>query len=296
VDRSGLYLNPESDIGQLLYGDAVYRVQKATVDANRRVQSANNEKAAADSELQRFSAELGNRRRMDAAGQQIANIQSNIVRNEDAKANGDIQQQLALAEELGSHATMAAAAGVGGSSVDTYEHTVNLRAAMNRQEEDNSFAADLYGANKSKGDTMYDAVAGLDNNNYRATLDYRKWVDPHKQSTLSKIAEVGLTAAATYFGGPQAGQAVMGVFDAHQEASNGDYASASKSMEGAIENGVSAYQDTRSMGGSTFWSKSKPSSAPAINVTNPDRYSNYDFWSSSRNQFNPSNYGASFKI
>lgn len=255
MDRTGLYLNTESDIGQLVFGAGAYKVQKAQVTANRLVQKANNEKAAAESELQRFSAGLANRRRMDAAGENIANLEGHIARNIDAKAAGDIQTQLALAEELGSSATMAAAAGVGGSSVDVYNNTVKLRAAMQQEQGDRAFAADIYAANHDKGAMLYDAVAGLDNNQYRANLDYRRWADPHKQSTLSKIAEVGLTAAATYFGGPQAGSAVMGMFDAGNMAANGDFAGAANAFNGAVKSGISAYQTTRSMGGDNFWSK-----------------------------------------
>lgn len=222
---------------------------------------------------------------MDAAGKNMANLEGNIARNIDAKANGDIQQQIALAEELGRSATMAGAAGVGGSSVDVFNNTVRLRAAMNQDQNDRAFHADKYAAEQDHGNMLYEAVAGLDNNQYRANLDNRRWADPHKQSTLSKIAEVGLTAAATYFGGPQAGQAVMSMFDAGEQAANGDFAGAASTFDQGVAGGVSAFQTTRSMGGNTFWSKPN-TGVPQIGGSDINVSSRNGFWGSTRNSFN----------
>lgn len=222
---------------------------------------------------------------MEAAGDQIGKIGENIAKNIDAKANGDIQGQIGLAEELGRSASMASAAGVGGSSIEAYNSTVRLRAAMGQEQGDRAFASDLHAANLDRGNTLVGAVAGLDNNVYRANLDYRRWADPHKQSMLSKIAEVGLTAAATYFGGPQAGQAVMGVFDAGNMAANGDFAGAASTFDGAVANGVGAYQTTRSMGGNTFWSKPSATVPQVSMAGGADRHGE-EFWNSTRNPFN----------
>jgi hypothetical protein len=257
MDRTGLYPHKESDIGQMLFGGGAYKVQKAQVKANRLIQAANNEKGAAESELQRFSAGLANRRRMDAAGENIANLEGHIARNIDAKNAGDLQGQLATAEELGRSASMAAAAGVGGSTIDAYNHTVKLRAALEQGVGDRAFDADLYAANHDKGAILEDAVAGLDNNQYRANLDYRRWVDPKKPSVFQQIATLGVAAAATYFGGPQAGMAVIGASDSLTQAQNGDFAGASSTFNNSIKLGVSAYNDTRSMGGDNYWSQPK---------------------------------------
>jgi hypothetical protein len=200
---------------------------------------------------------------MEAAGDQIGKVAGNISRNIDAKTNNDIQGQIALAEEMGASSTMAAAAGVGGSTMEAYNSTVRLRAAMGKEQGDRAFNADLYAANQDKGNILVDAVAGLDNNQYRANLDYREFVKPHKQSTFSKIAEVGLAAAATYFGGPQAGQAVIGMFDSANAAQNGDFAGAASSFDGAVASGFSAFKDTRKMGGN-YWSK--PQAGPSFKI------------------------------
>lgn len=158
---------------------------------------------------------------------------------------------------------MAAAAGVGGSSIDAFNSTVELRAAMQDEQQDRGFAQDLWAANQDKGLVMQDAVAGLDNNQYRASLDYRQWVDPHKQSTFAKIATLGVAAAATYFGGPKAGMAVVQASEGMAQAQNGNFEAAGQSYMGAMSSGMSAFKDTRSMGGN-YWKK--PSSGATLQI------------------------------
>lgn len=192
---------------------------------------------------------------MDAAGKNIAALASNIAKNIEAKASNDINGQIALAEETGRASTMAAAAGVGGSTVDAFNATVRLRAGMQQEQSDRAFASDLYAANQDKGAILYEAVAGLDNNQYRANLDYRKFVDHKKMGVFQQIATLGVAAAATYFGGPQAGQAVIDVSTGINQAQNGDFAGASASLDGAVSGAFGAVKDTRSMGGKPFFSK-----------------------------------------
>lgn len=197
---------------------------------------------------------LGNRKAMDAAGKQIAGLSGRIARNIDAFAAQGLQGRLALAEELGATSTMASAAGVGGSTVDAYNSTVRLQAALSEGSADRAFHTDLYAANQDKGAILTNAIGGLDNNQYRATLDYRRWVDPKKPSTLLRIGTLAAAAAATVAGGPQAGMAVINLGEGLMSAQNGDYEAAGNSVMGAISSGVSAFKDTRNMGGS-YWGK-----------------------------------------
>jgi hypothetical protein len=248
-------------MGQLIYGGAAYKVQKAKVKAARITQAAHNQREGAESALANFSAALNNRRRMDAAGAQIETIQRAIAKNTDAKVAGDLNGQIAVAEELGANTTMAAAAGVGGSSIEAYNRTVQLRANMGKEEQDRAFSSDVWNAQQDIQNTEINAVSGLDNNVYRANLDYTHYVNPKKQGWFASLLEVGATAAATYFGGPQAGQAVMSMFDARQAARNGDYATASASFNGALKSAYSGFQDFRTTGGNGYFNTA-PTSMP----------------------------------
>lgn len=254
-------------MGEILYAGSIHRIEQAKIDAARLTQAAKNERSGAESALARFSADLGNKRRMDAAGQQIARIEMNMAKNADAKASGDLNTQIALAEELGRSTTMASAAGVGGSSVEAYNRTVKLRAAMGQEQSDRAYNSDMWAAGQDKGTTLTNAVAGLDNNAYRANLDYTQYVDHSKMGIFQRVATLGIAAAATYFGGPQAGMAVIGVSESMQAAKNGNFAAASQGMTQAVQNGVGGFQAARETGGQGFWNASKASPLPQINAT-----------------------------
>ena len=232
-------------MGSILYGNAIHTREQSQIDAARVTRASGNEKRGALSALSSFSASLSNTRAMDAAGTQVNNITENIGRNLDAAATGTLMSRLAAAEELGAHTAMAAAAGVGGSSVELYGDTLRLNAAMQEEANQRSLDSDNIAASRSRGYVVSDAVAGFDNNRYFADLDYTINVDHHKQSTLGKLFTVGVAAAATYFGGPQAGMAVIGLNESRQAARNGDFATAASEATGALRNGISAAQDYR---------------------------------------------------
>lgn len=244
-------------MGSILYGTAIHIREQAKIDAARITRASGNEKRGALSALSSFSASLSNQRAMDAAGTNINNITENIGRNLDAAATGTFMSRIQAAEELGAHTAMASAAGVGGSSVELYGDTLRLNQAM--QEEGNSRAvnSDNIAAGRSRGYVLSDAVASFDNSRYFADLDYTINVDHKKQSTLSKIFTLGTAAVATYFGGPQAGMAVIGLNESKQAARNGDFATASSEAMGALRNGMSAASDFHKTNGG------KPAETPA---------------------------------
>lgn len=239
-------------MGQILYGGAIHIREQAKIDAARITQKSGNERRGAESALQQFSASLANQRRMDAAGKQVNANAENVARNLDATASGNLMLRVRAAEELGSSIAMAASAGVGGSSVEAYNATLRLNRAMQEEQQDRATRSDLINATQATGEALEEAAAGLDNNVYRANLDFTQYVDHKKMGTLEKLFWVGSAAAATVVGGPQAGSAVLGVAESKMSAMNGDYASASQSLTGAVQNGFSAYRDYRSTGGH-YW-------------------------------------------
>jgi hypothetical protein len=189
-------------MGNLLYGDAQYIRAKAKVDAARITQKSGNERRGAETALQQFSSSLANKRAMDAAGKNIGAITENISRSLDSATFGSFQQRIAAAEQAGAASAMAGAAGVGGSTVEAYNETMRLSDAMAKEQQDRATNSALIGQTAQIGETLEGAVAGMDNNIYRASLDYTQYVDPVKQSTFAKIATLGVAAAATVFGGP----------------------------------------------------------------------------------------------
>jgi hypothetical protein len=230
-------------MGSILYGDAEHIRKQAEIEAARTVRKSGNEKRGAQSALATFSASLSNQRALDAAGVNINNITENVSRNLDAAATGTLMSRIGAAEELGAHVSAAASAGVGGASVEAYNNTLRLNQAMQEEGASRAVNSDVIAAGNARGYALTDAVGSLDGNRYFADQDYTINVDHKKMGTLTKILAVGATAAATYFGGPQAGKAVMSAFESRQSARNGDFGAASSHLSNAVSSGLSAAGD-----------------------------------------------------
>lgn len=253
-------------MGELLFANDIHAVAQAKIDAARLTTASGNEKRGAISDLQRASQTLGNRRIMDAAGKQIGAISENIGRNLDAATVGTFSSRIAAAEELGSNVAMAAAAGVGGGSIEEYNRTLELHQAMTEESNARAVNSDNINASASRGATLQDAVGNMDNSVIRADLDFTRYVDHHKMGVFTRLATLGVAAVATYYGGPQAGSAVIGISEATQHASNGDYGAANNDLTGAIQNGIGAFKAYRAGAGQgeegspvmkDFWSSTK---------------------------------------
>lgn len=235
--------------GELLFAGSIHRVEQAKIDAARITQASGNERAGSNAALAAFSASLGNIRRMDAAGEAVNDSQANSTRSMDSLTTGRLSQRIRAAEELGAATAIASAAGVGGGSVKTYNETVRLMNAIQEQQVEEAFATQEFASAAQRGNAIKTAVAGLDNNRYVANLDYTQYIDHKKPSGLERALGIGLTVAATAFGGPQAGQAVAGVFEARQRGRNADFAGADSALQGAFKNGVGAARTNHVLSG-----------------------------------------------
>lgn len=240
-------------MGTLLYGDAIHIREQAKIDAARITQKSGNERRGAETALQQFSASLANQRNLDAAGKQINASHSNVARTLSAATSGTLMGRIQAAEELGAMASSAAAAGVGGSSVEAYNQTMRLSRAMQEEQQERSLNSDLIANTTNAGEALVDATATLDNGVYRANLDFTQYVDHKKMGTFEKFAWLTTAATATVFGGPQAGMAVASLAEGKQAAMNGDYAAATQAQMGAVQNGFSAGKSFHLTGGN-YWS------------------------------------------
>ena len=243
-------------MGSVFYGQASAIQAQGQVKAKRITTKSGNERRAADTDLKLFSQSLGNRKIMDAAGKNINAYGENIAKNLEAATYGDFQTRLRQSEELGAVSVMASAAGVGGSSIEAYNATLETVNSLQREQSDRQFNRDLYSAEQARGDILVQATDSFDQNIYRADLDVSTYMDVKKPSFLSGALTLGLAAGATYFGGPQAGQAVLGFREAQQQASRGDFAGASASFDGALKAGVGAAKTYHSTGGN-IWGSTK---------------------------------------
>jgi hypothetical protein len=113
-------------------------------------------------------------------------------------------------------------------------------------------------------DTFTAGVQSLDNTAINANLDFTQYVDHKKMSGLSQLLAFTGAAAATYYGGPQAGNAVLSAFVGQNKAQNGDFAGAEQSFDTAFKGAVQGWQNFTSLGdsdhiGDAYFSRRKSS-------------------------------------
>lgn len=255
---------------EILTADAVHIREQAKIDAARVTQAARNELKAAQASQNSWVQSYSNQRRVKAAGKQADEIAANIGRNLDAATYGRLGERLAVSEELGANIAAAAAAGVGGSVVDTYNNTIRLSAAMAEEQGDRAVATDLFAATEARGSVLEDAYSGMDQQTFNAGLDYSQFVDHQEMSGLQKYLTFQTAAAATYFGGPQAGKAVFDASAAIYAADNGDFDGASMKAASAFQGaviGAKTYSDANGESyGGRLWDSVKTRYGPRFNI------------------------------
>lgn len=237
---------------EVLTADAVHIREQAKIDAARVTQAARNELKAASATNNRWVQSFGNQRRIKAAGKQADEITANIGRNLDAATYGRIGERLAVSEELGANIAAAAAAGVGGSVVETFNNTIRLSAAMAEEQGNRAVATDLLSATESRGNIMDAAIGNQDQETFSAGLDYTEFVDHVAMSGLQKYLTFQAAGFATYFGGPEAGKAVFDASAAINMADNGDFDGASMKAAAAFQGGVAGAKRYSDAGGESY--------------------------------------------
>lgn len=228
---------------EMLNSRNTHRTKQAEIDAKRVTQAAYNEREAATTSLSRFAQSLGNQRKMEAMGKALNAQATNINNAIDAATIGTFSQRLQAATELGAASVNAAAAGVGGSSVEAYRQTLNLNYAIQEQAQTSAIEADVINAHDAMGDTIRNSVASLDNDSFAGNFDYTQYLDHIKQKNV--VGAAIAIGVASYFGGPQAGMAASDAIASGNRAANGDQAGSNQLMNSAIQNGFSAYKSYR---------------------------------------------------
>lgn len=263
---------------ELLMSGTEHRVKQAEIEGNRKKQDAFNEREAASASLARFSQSISNERKLRAAGAAINAQGQNIANAMDAATTGTFGQRLAAAEELGAASVGAAAAGVGGGSVDAYRRTLMLNQAIQEEAQASALKADTFNAELARGDIINNAVADLNNDSYFGNFDYTIYQDHLKtKNVLGAMVAVGV---ASYFGGPQAGMATSDAIAGSNRYANGDRQGAMAYFNSAAANAASAYSQYRES------SRQQPapqlSSVPQQSKASGGS-SGFGFWGSARN-------------
>lgn len=251
----------------MIYGGAIHAQEQGKVDAARISTRGKNLLAGSNASYSQWAASFNNNRAMKAAGRNANSIMENIGKNLDAATYGRAMSRLAASEQVGADIAQAAAAGVGGSSVEVFNQTAQLNRLMQEESEDRALKSDLYNATSSRAFAISDAVESQDNTIFQAGLDFTTYQDHKKMSTSRQLFTLAAAAGATYFAGPQAGAAVFDFADAGQRASNGDFNGAASRMTSAFQGAVGGLQGYTQRGnvayGADLWNSAKRRRAAA---------------------------------
>lgn len=268
---------------ELLQSATTHKVKQAEIDAKRTVQGAYNEREAATTSLARYAQSVSNQRKMDAAGKALNAQATNIQNALDAAVVGTFAQRIQAANELGAAAAQAASAGVGGGSVEAYRMTLRLNQAIQEEAQSSALNADVINAKDAMGDTIRNAVADLNNDDYAGNFDYTIYLDHVKQKNV--VGAAIAIGVASYFGGPQAGMATSDAIASGNRYANNDREGGNALVGSAIQNGFAAYQNYNKMNsGGSSGSKGFGGQGGGSGVTPKS-----GFWSTSSS-------GANFKL
>lgn len=245
------------------------KVNKAKVQAR----NAKNERSAAESGLARFNQSLANKKILDKAGKAYATLSENLNRRIDAYTLNSAMGSMRVSEELGATTAAAAAAGVGGSSVEQYNRTIETAYGLQKEAQDRQVRSDIYLSSEQMGSTITDAVDAMGRNVYNAERDFTYYGPTKGPSLLGNLATLAVAAGATAAGAPQVGEAILRAKTASMQNRSGDGAGATKSFGQALDSfklGVGEIRDmfrTTPQGGSgaaLFGGGINPSYRPSL--------------------------------
>lgn len=210
-------------------GDSA-KVNKARTDAR----NARNELSAAKSDLARFNQSLQNQQIMKTAGRNFNTMNENIGRNLDAQAYRGVSGQLALAEELGAATASAAAAGMGGGSVEQYNETIRTSYAFRKELQDRNDKSVNYYNYQQRGTIISNAVGSMNRDVIVADRDFTDY-GPTSHSVLGDLATFAVAAGVSALGAPQMGEAILKAKTASNQSSYGDTKGAATSFAGSMD-------------------------------------------------------------
>jgi hypothetical protein len=219
----------------------VTKVRTAEYHAAQDVRAGKNTLEAASISLQEFSRTMGNSMRIEAASKEYNEAVNNTASALESRTTGKLNASLTANERLGALAAQAGAMGVGGSAIDLLSDTVKLQ--RNIEQDLQGIETKRLASSSARGSAqiMDNAFSSMDLSQAHGNFDYTINIAPVplKYRYLKMLG----VAAATYFGGPQAGQAAADAAVGEWKANNGDYAAAGQYFGRAASGLISSVKD-----------------------------------------------------
>lgn len=159
-------------------------INNTNADAANKVRDATNQFAAAQASLSNLTRSLGNQRKMEAAGSQVEAINTNLDRLQDQAVRGDLTARVQASEQMGAVRAAAAAAGVGGTSAQMLQKTMELSLDQRQTVRNENRGYQTYDMLMQRAGLMGNMVSSLDEGQTFAPIDYSVNVAPLVQSPI----------------------------------------------------------------------------------------------------------------
>lgn len=238
-------------IGTILQAPNMHRIAVANWEKETKTRAANNFLKKAQGDLTTWSRSLGNKKRVQAAEEEYNRQMEGLSHELRQMGKQGTANSLNAAEQQGALMALAAFSGVGGASVEAMENLVSLQDATTQEELQQAMDNMNYFGKENAATVMGNAYDSADLTQTVLDLDFTKSIRPvAMKRRLGKLIGV---AVASYFGGPQAGEAVADIAVGEWKATNADFGGAMSSYGSAIQNGMQAWKDTSERGGA--WGK-----------------------------------------
>lgn len=238
-------------LGTILQADNMYTVDKARYEAAKEVQTATNRREAATASLADFSRSLGNTLRVEAAGKEFNEAVSSLAGALESRTTGRINSSLAAAERIGALNAEASAMGVGGSSIDLLTDTIKLQRNIEQDLQRQATARMATSGGRSNAAIMDNGYTSIDLTQRFGNFDHTRHVAPVKMK--NRLATLIGAGVATFFLGPDAGQAVAQVAVGGWQASNGNFAGAAQSFDSGLSSAILGVKSLNDRAGQSWF-------------------------------------------
>lgn len=239
-------------LNTILQSDNKTRVAQAEYRAAKQQTADHNRLQSTESNLGNFMRSYSNKAKATAAGKEFNYQLDGLSEELRAMDGGTLNAQLQLSAAVGALAAQSGYAGVGGSSVDLLDTMVGLQHEMDVEAQQNARDLTASRAGAQTAQIMANAYGSMDLSMSFGTYDYQQFIEP--KFMKNKWAKVVGVAAATFFGGPMAGEAAADAAVGEWQAANGDFDGSGRNFGSAAAGAMQAYKEWGERGGESWYS------------------------------------------
>jgi len=145
---------------------------QTNADAANMVRGANNKLAVEQSRLSNKLRSMGNQAKLEAGGDAIGALNTNLVRLQDRAVNGSLNQRIQAAEQLGAMQAQAAAMGAGGTTAAMLHQTMQLAQSRAETAQHQQAQYQTYDMLAQRAGIKRNMVMALDQGQDFAPIDY----------------------------------------------------------------------------------------------------------------------------